>query len=120
VFSIQLKGHEVPVLRQGAGKPDGTIGAQGTDLENAPGALNQGQEGQEFALEWGDINGRQTGLGIGAQAGIENGVAGSERIGDEGIHGGPGFLVHTGQGSGERDGGQMGKRPRLAPTCCSS
>lgn len=56
-----LQGHQPSVGGQGAAQPDGAVTAERADLQDAPGALELGEELGQLALERGDGDGRETG-----------------------------------------------------------
>ena len=61
---IKLESDEFAVGRQGAREPDGAVSAESSDLEDAFGSLDSGEEMKEFALVGSDVDCGQAGAGV--------------------------------------------------------
>jgi hypothetical protein len=89
VMGIELEGDELAAGGKGSGEVDGAVAAEGSDLEDAVGALGFGEELQELALAGGDVDGGEAGGGVGFERGFEDGVGRDKEGVEVVVDGGP-------------------------------
>ncbi len=77
-----------------AGEPDGAVSAERADLEDVFGAVHAGEEMEELALIWRNVDGRQVSGNAGGEGGVERGIGGDEEIGQVTINSCPVVLRH--------------------------
>ena len=113
VLGVELEGDELAVGRKGAGEADGGVAAEGSDLEDAVGALGFGEELEELALAGRDVDGGEVRGVVGGESGFEDGV-GREKGGVEVVvDGGPEGFGFKGRGFGWGHGVSPNRAERL-------
>src|SRR5947208_17002958 len=65
VFFFGFEGDDAAAGGEAAGEEDGGVAAEGADFEDIFGALEAGEEHQQFALIGGDVDGGEVGIGAG-------------------------------------------------------
>lgn len=95
VVGIEFKRDQGAIRRQGPREADGAETAERTDLKDAAGALNLGEQSEELPRERGDVDGGEAFALIGGEAFGERGIAAKERGGEELIRGRPCFGIHA-------------------------
>ena len=99
VMGVELEGDELAAGGKGSGEADGGVAAEGSDFEDALGALGFGEELQELSLAGGDVDGREAGGSVGCESRVEEGVGREEGGVEVVVDGGPeGFLLGWGHG----------------------
>ena len=94
---FDFEGDEFSVRGKSAREPDGAVAAEGSDFEDATGALHPREEVEELALVGGYVDGGQAGGFIELEHCGECGVGGDEVFNEILIDGCPEFLSHKGR-----------------------
>ena len=89
VGGVGFEGDELAGGWEGAGEPDGAVGGEGSDFEDAGGVDGLGEEVEEFSLIGGDVDVGKVGGGGGLEGGVEGGVGWDEVGGEVVVDGGP-------------------------------